>query len=90
MTSKEPKKHVGVSDSMLDAFRHTGAVVGGKGVEIALVTDGEVTHYFNNKLPTLKIDTLNAEREIEVEVSSVEAENDHLLHYLYRRAVESE
>ena len=75
---------------MLDAFRRTSAAVGGKGVEITLVTNGEVTHYFNDKLPALKIDTLNAEREIEVEVSSVEVENNQLLHYLYRRAVESE
>jgi len=59
----------------------------GDGVDFSITnSEGKVTRYFLNRNPKLKSKTTNAIRELEVEISSVETENNDLLHYLFSGA----
>jgi len=77
------------SDRGIEAARSLDRAIGDNGVEITLGSEetGGITHYFTNKLPPLEITTHNAKREIAVEMSSVEQENNNLLHYLFTKTV---
>ncbi len=81
------------SDHGLESARDLDRVLGGEGVEIFVgspETGG--TSYFSNKLPPILVDEPNVQRKIAVEVSSVEhieKDNEKLLHFLFRKTVES-
>lgn len=88
--SKRRQKTIGMSESALESIRGLDKVLGGRGlvVSIGSPTTGGVSDFYSNKLPKLEITTLNTKRAVKVEVSSVEPENDKLLHYLFRKTVE--
>ncbi len=57
----------------------------GDGVDFSITnSEGKVTRFFSSRNPKLVSNTANATRELEVEVSSVENENNELLHYLFQ------
>lgn len=90
---KENKaKQRGLSDTEIKVARNLDLSVGNKGVEITIGSPetGGIKSYFSNKLQPIVIETLNAKRKIAVEISSVEQENDKLLHFLFRKTVEGE
>lgn len=86
--NKEKRKTL--SDGEIKASRNLDRLIGNKGVEITIGSPetGGIKSYFNSKLQPIIIETLNAKRKIAVEISSVEQENDKLLHFLFRKTVE--
>lgn len=78
------------SERGLEAARSLDLATGNGGIEVTIGSEatGGISHYFTNKLPPLKITTHNLEREVSVEMSSVEQDNKKLLHYLFSRVVE--
>jgi hypothetical protein len=65
----------------------------GNGVEVTLTyrkdeadKQGTVTHFFTSSIPKLQIKSRTTERNLEVEMSSVEADNQSLLHFLFKKS----
>jgi len=77
------------SDRGIEAARSLDRDLGNEGVEITLGSEetGGITHYYTSKLPPLEITTHNAQRKVAVEMSSVEQENNKLLHFLFTKTV---
>ncbi len=75
------------SDRGIEAARKLDHDLGDEGVEITMGVGDNVSHYFTSKLPPLEITTHNAKRKVAVEMSSVEQENNKLLHYLFTKTV---
>lgn len=88
MKTPEPKKNT-LSDKSIEASRRLDIDLGGKGVEITIGSPetGGIKSYFNNKMPLLEITTHNVKRKVAVEVSSVEQENNKLLHFLFSKTI---
>lgn len=78
----------GLTDGAIEAARRVSRLIGGAEITIGSSETGGIKSYFNDRLPPLEITTLNAKRNVAVEVSSVEQENDKLLHFLFRKTVE--
>lgn len=47
---------------------------------------GTITHYFTSQMPKLVIKSGKIERILDVEMSSVEVENQSLLHFLFNKS----
>lgn len=79
-------------EGALKAIRGLDKAMGNKGIEVTVGNreSGGIKSYFTNKLPPLRVESSNAERSIKVEVSSIEQDNNELLHYLFRKTIESE
>lgn len=62
----------------------------GKGAEVFLGSnDGKtetVSHFFTSRIPKLQIKSRNMRKTLEVEMSSVEEENQSLLHFLFKKS----
>ena len=61
----------------------------GEGAEVILGSnDGKsekVSHFFSSRIPKLQIKSRNVQKTIDVEMSSVEEENQSLLHLLFKK-----
>lgn len=63
------------------------------GVEVIISenkpTDKEetITHFFTSRIPSLRIKSRAMERNLDVEMSSIEEENQSLLHFLFKKTV---
>jgi len=85
------KTHI-FDEKSLKAIKDLERVIGEPITVILGSSDGSkesVSHYYSGKLPPLVIETANAKREIKVEVSSIDQENNEMLHYLFRNTIES-
>lgn len=64
----------------------------GDGVEVVLSSknkaDGRemVSHFFTSRIPKLQIKSRTTKKTLEVEMSSVEADNQSLLHFLFKKS----
>jgi hypothetical protein len=64
----------------------------GEGVEVILGSkDGSdkpktISHFFTSRVPKLQIKSRNMQKTLEVEMSSVEEENQSLLHFLFKKS----
>lgn len=90
MKKKAPPTLKFMPERSLQAVRELDKALGGEGIEITIGSpeNRSVRGYFSNRLRPLRVKTINAAREIEVEVSSIEHENNELLHYLVRKTRE--
>lgn len=84
--NKNGKRYV--SESILQKIKEKFDF--GRGVEITLSTRHPDTgttydYYFSSKLPKLEVKTTTGKRLIDVEVSSIEEEDQKLLHYLHNQ-----
>ena len=84
---KTEKKSNTWSDKGIEAARELDHSIGDVGVEISVGVGDKVSHYYTNKLPPVEITTHNAKRQVAVEMSSVEQENNKLLHFLFTKTV---
>lgn len=65
----------------------------GEGVEVLISSrkneadeQGTVSHFFTSRIPKLQIKSRNVQKTIDVEMSSVEEENQSLLHFLFKKS----
>jgi len=62
----------------------------GEGAEVILGSnDGKsetVSHFFTSRIPKLQIKSRNMEKTLDVEMSSVEEDNQSLLHFLFKKS----
>jgi len=49
--------------------------------------DETITHFFTSRIPDLRIKSRTTERTLNVEISSVEEENQSLLHFLFKKTI---
>lgn len=67
----------------------------GEGVEVLIASknasdkEKTVSHFFTSRIPKLKIKSRNMEKTLDVEMSSVEEENQSLLHFLFKKSNKS-
>ena len=65
----------------------------GDGIEVILAShkdetdrQGTATHFFTSRIPKLQIKSRTTKKTLEVEMSSVEADNQSLLHFLFKKS----
>ena len=64
----------------------------GEGAEVILGSKSgpdkqeTITHFFTSRIPKLQIKSRSAQRTIDVEMSSVEEDNQSLLHLLFKKS----
>jgi len=76
-----------MSEGELKAARRLSKTLGGVEITMGIPELGKMS-YFSDKLAPIEVEAANAKRKIAVEVSSVQQDNDTLLHYLFRKTVE--
>ncbi|MDD5040203.1 MAG: hypothetical protein PHY34_03555 [Patescibacteria group bacterium] len=65
----------------------------GNGAEVLIAShksasdeQGTVSHFFTSRIPKLQIKSRNVQKTINVEMSSVEEDNQSLLHFLFKKS----
>ena|SRR3989338_7864267 len=65
----------------------------GKGAEVFITSrkdasdkEGTISHFFTSRIPKLQIKSRNTQKTIDIEMSSVEEDNQSLLHFLFTKS----